>query len=151
MRKYLYTFIFLYALTACDQKGVTINDKQTETLSLKMNTDTLARKDLGQLVGDGWPEDLPKDTLTITPLKTYPNEINSAILESTSKKIGFKKMNIRLLEVYHCTAWDGEKWYTTENDYSVLVCDKNSTNNSHWIISVEYINGKYTVGEWIMK
>ena len=116
-----------------------------------MNTDTLTRKDLIQLAGDGWPEDLPKDTLTTTPLKTYPNEINSAILESTSKKTGFKKMNIRLLEVYHCRAWDGEKWYTTKNDYSVLVCDKNSTNNSHWIIYIENINEKYTVGEWIMK
>ena len=150
MRQFLYILTFLNALTACNQKDVTVNDKQTE-ISLKKNTDTLPKKDLGQLTSDGWPEGLPKDTLTEIPLKTYSNEINLAILESTSKKSDSKKMNIHLLEVYRCRAWDGEKWYTTENDYSVLVYDKNSTNNSHWIVTVEYKNGKYTAGDWIAK
>ena len=151
MKQHLFILTFVYALTACTQKSVTINDKQVDNVFFKNFTDTIQRNNKGQFPDDGWPEGLPKDTLLEIPLKTYSNEISEAILKSASKKADSKKLNIHLKAVYRCRAWDGEKWYTTENDYSVLVCDKNSSNNSHWIIPIEYKNGKYTAGEWVVK
>ena len=60
-------------------------------------------------------------------------------------------MDIHILEVYRCRIWDGEKWYTSENDYSVLVTDENSIKKTQWIIPIEYSNGKWTVWEWTEK
>jgi hypothetical protein len=146
----LYILTFVYALTACTEKGTTINDKQADTASLKYLTDTLQETIIGQY-SDGWPEGLPKDTLSEIPLKTYSSEIRVAIKESALKQINSKGMNIIILEVYRCRAWDGKKWFTAENNYSALVCDKNSTNNSQWIIPLEYKDGKYTTSEWVNK
>jgi hypothetical protein len=144
-------FLYLitaFILTACYEKDSTLKEKQSKNLCLKNTIETKSKK-ITTKPYNGWPPGLPKDTVTNIPLKKYSSSIKSVILESVLKNHNQKKMKIILLEVYRNRAWDGEKWFTTKNEYSVLICDKNSVDNSKWIVPVAYVKGKYITEEWI--
>lgn len=142
MRILLCVFAFIYTLTACDAKMAVVKDSQKNKSTLN---------NVNKSFKDGWPAGIPKDTIPDVPLKSYSGKIKAAILKSAAKRNNSESDEIHLLEVYRCRAWDGEKWFTTQNEYSVLVCDKKSGADSQWVIPVECRNGNYITGEWIEK
>lgn len=98
---------------------------------------------------DGWPKGLPKDTVVVL-YENYPESMKTAILEQAKLNPEVKEAELEIIEVYRNRAWDGKEWYTTENDFSVWVENKNQPEQK-WIVSLERKRNEYHVNGWDLK
>lgn len=120
-----------------------VTDKSDNSGTIKNEVDEISVP-----FNDGWPAGLPKDTHEIVVFNNYPKAIDGVIRKSALENPETKNYDIDVIEVYRSRAWDGEKWYTTDNDYSALVTHNKTLK---WIVGFELKNSNYVINGWYKK